>query len=131
MVHPPTCHKPFSCSKFNKAFTVPPENVAKQNAPINVAKHIHRIHYIITSGSYQSFRGEPLRLCPSAIKCPRMCCTDYKLVHDSATQWHQNAANKKLVSMHSVPLGIKTIQFGYRLQFAIIFIKKQILFVLA
>ncbi len=28
-------------------------------------------------------------------------------VHDSATRWHQNPANKQLARMHTVPLGIK------------------------
>lgn len=105
--HPPTSHKHFSCSKLNKVFTVFPEHVAKHNSPKNVAKHVNRTQYNITSGSYCSLRGdETLKLCPSA-KCPRMRCTDYKLVHNSATRWCQNAVNKQLARMHTVPLGIK------------------------
>ncbi len=106
-VHPPTSHKHFSCSKLNTIFSVFPEHVAKHNRPPNFAKHGNRPQYNITSGSYCSLRGDKtLKLCPSA-KCPRMRCTDNKLVHDSATRWHQNPANKQLAE-----------QFGYRLQFA-------------
>ncbi len=106
-VHPPTSHKHFSCSKLNTIFSVFPEHVAKHNPPPNFAKHGNRPQYNITSGSYCSLRGDKtLKLCLSA-KCPRMRSTDNKLVHDSATRWHQNPANKQLAE-----------QFGYRLQFA-------------
>ncbi len=75
--------------------------------PKNVAKHINKPQYNITSESYCSLRGdETLKLCPSA-ECPRMRSTDSKLIHKSATRWRQNTANKQLARMHTVPLDIK------------------------
>ncbi len=106
-VHPPTSHKHFSCSRLNKVFTVFPEHVAKHNSPKNVAKHVNKPQYNITSESYCSLRGdETLKLCPSA-KCPRMRSADNKLVRKSTTRWRQNTANKQLARMRTVPLGIK------------------------
>lgn len=104
--YPPTSHKHFTLSKFNKVFTVTPKNVAKQNAPKNVAKHISRTYHTTSGCHHAPEGGERAKLCPIA-KCSRMRSTDHELFPNSTTRGRQYATNEPLARMYTVPLGIE------------------------